>query len=263
MKFKPRLSVYRHLPTPVFMKTKQLPAGSEVVEHRHDWDQLIFAKTGVLEVSSDSGDYIIPSEQAVWIPANRRHSIATTGGAELRSVHLDKGLLAKSAGQTDLFNDIRVLKVNVLVKTLIQSAADIDFNADLLSPQQGRFLQVLVDQIALLPEVALCLPFSNDPLLLPILSSLQAQPDSMKSLQEWSGELGASSKTLSRRFQSQLGMTFSEWRERFKLHRAIHWLNKECSVTQVAFDLGYESLAAFIQMFKRNMGVTPGQFKKS
>ena len=251
--FKPRLSVFEHLPTAVFMKGKELPAYSRVINHSHDWDQLVYAMKGVLEVKSEVGNYIIPTQQAVWIPANRQHSIATINGAQLRSVHLNKGMVSSFG------NDIMVLKVDELVRVMIHTASKFEFSST-MNEQQQRLIQVLVDQISLLTEVALCLPLSTDPLLLPILNWQQDQPHSTKSLHDWSFQLGASSKTISRRFQSKLGMSFTHWRERLKLHKAIHWLNEKRSVTQIALDLGYESLPAFIHMFKRNMGVTPGRF---
>ncbi|PCJ49224.1 MAG: AraC family transcriptional regulator [Gammaproteobacteria bacterium] len=252
-KFKPRLSVFKHLPTSVFMKAKEMPAFSQIIEHRHDWDQLVYALEGVLEVRSNEGHYIIPTQQAVWIPANRQHSISTINGAKLRSVHLEKSLV------TSFGAHIRVLKVNALVREIIHKVSSFEFKEDMGKPQL-RLLQVLVDQISLLDVVALGLPLSNDHLILPILSHQQANPSSNKSLDDWSSELGASSKTISRRFKTLLGMSFSHWRERLKLHTAIHWLNEKRPVTQIALDLGYESLPAFIHMFKRNMGITPGKF---
>ena len=91
--FKPRLSIFKNLPYPVFMKAKDLPAKSSVIEHKHDWDQLIYAVSGLLEVSSIRGKHLIPPGQGVWIPANEYHSIATYHGAKLRSVHVEKGLI--------------------------------------------------------------------------------------------------------------------------------------------------------------------------
>ena len=223
--FKPRLSVYHELPTPVFMKLKDMPALSKVVDHQHNWDQLIYSKFGLLEVNSEKGDYIIPPHQAVWIPANRKHSIATVNGAQLRSVHLNKGLIMA-------FSHIQVLKVNKLVQALIDKAADFNFDFKIQGKEE-RLLNVLVDQISLLPKVALCLPLSNDPLIHPILSWQQANLDRNKTLQNWAVELGASSKTISRRFESLLGMSFGQWREQLKLHKTIQWLYEKRPVTQV------------------------------
>ena len=76
----------------------------------------------------------------------------------------------------------------------------------------------------------------------------------------WSQELGASTKTIARRFDSKLGINFTKWREQLRLHKAIQWLSENRSVTDVALSLGYDSLPAFIQMFKRQTGTTPGKF---
>ncbi len=250
---KPRLSVFKQLPTPVFMKAKNLEPYSKVIAHLHDWDQLIYAVSGILEVQSEDGSYLLPPQQSIWIPANQKHSIATIKGAKLRSVHFEKGLVSNHG------DEICVLKISPLVRELILKASDFNFTED-MNQQQWRLLEVLADEIAVLDEVALHLPLSNDPLLLPIITFLQLQPDSSKSLQQWSTELGASSKTISRRFNTKLGMSYSRWLEQLRLHKAIHWLIENRSVTRIALDLGYGSLPAFIQMFKRNTGITPGKF---
>jgi AraC-like DNA-binding protein len=271
------------------MKAKDLPPNSGVIEHKHDWDQLIYAVSGLLEVSSSKGQHLIPSGQGIWIPANQYHSIATHNGAKLRSVHVEKGQI-EQFGQA-----ITVLKVDDLVRLLITKASQFPFSeqgaeqetehgneqqakqaAELtntavkyanesagLSAAQLRLLAVLVDQIAQLEKAQLYLPLSDDILLSPILSWQQAHLDQHKSLQQWSAELGASSKTIARRFESKLGLSFSGWREQLKLHKAIAWLSDQRSVTDIALSLGYESLPAFIQMFKRHTGTTPGKFNKS
>jgi len=251
--FAPRLSIFKSLPTFVYMKAKEMPCYSAITEHKHNWDQLIYALEGVLEIKTESGNYIIPSHQAVWIPSNKLHSISTINGARLRSVHITNGII------NTFSNDIKVLKVNELARILIATASSFEFDYS-MSEEELRLLQVLVDQISNFKETALRLPLSNDPLLLPILDWQQLYPDENRSLTYWSNELGASSKTIARRFETELGMSFTLWREQLKLHTAIHWLNEKRPVTQIALDLGYQSLSAFIHMFKKNMGETPGKF---
>ena len=43
---------------------------------------------------------------------------------------------------------------------------------------------------------------------------------------------------------------------------AIDRLGNGENVTKIAFDLGYESLSAFIEMFRRSLGTSPGQYLK-
>lgn len=252
-RFEPRLQIFDELPTSLYMKAKDLPANSEVAAHQHNWDQLVYAVSGVLEVRTDAGHYMIPPQQAVWIPANHRHLIATRGGAELRSVHLQAGRvrLAKVA--------IEVLQADALSRALISRASTFDYEQPLGDKQQ-RLLLVLMDHIDELPVVDLCLPLSDDPLLVPVLRWLLQHPADDKSLSQWASDLGASSKTLGRRFERCLGLSFRRWREQLRLHQAIEALALGHSVTRVALDLGYDSLPAFIQMFKRLTGVTPGKF---
>lgn len=261
--FQPRLGIYKHLPMPVYMKAKDLPQYGEVVLHSHDWEQLIFALSGLLEVTSSKGQHLIPSGQAIWIPANHSHSIATVTGAKLRSVHLEKKPIRQFVQQ------ITVLKVDPLTRLLIAKASDFFTDHDAKSPrskalafsqQQLRLLDVLIDQIGGLQTQSLSLPLADDRLLLPILQALQQQPERKTTLVQWGEILGASSKTIARRFEAKLGMSYSRWREQLILHRAIQGLSENRSVTDVALSLGYESLPAFIHMFKKQMGITPGRF---
>ena len=262
-KFQPRLGIYKKLPTPVYMRAKDLPAYGEVVMHSHDWEQLIFALSGLLEVTSSKGQHLIPSGQAIWVPANHNHSIATVTGARLRSVHIQKGLISQCSQQ------IKVLKVDPLTRLLIARASqfftlpeDACASSEVpeLNQQQLRLLDVLIDQICGLETQPLSLPLADDRLLLPILQALQQQPERKTTLVQWGKLLGASSKTIARRFEDKLGMNYSRWREQLILHRAIQGLSENRSVTEVALSLGYESLPAFIHMFKKQMGITPGKF---
>ena len=45
-----------------------------------------------------------------------------------------------------------------------------------------------------------------------------------------------------------------------RLLRALERLAAGASVTEVAFDLGYDSPSAFVTMFRRALGTTPGRY---
>lgn len=55
-------------------------------------------------------------------------------------------------------------------------------------------------------------------------------------------------------------MSFGQWRQQLKLLIAIRQLCNGESVQNIAFDLGYESVTAFITMFKKQLGQTPKQY---
>lgn len=70
-------------------------------------------------------------------------------------------------------------------------------------------------------------------------------------------------RTLARRLVAETGFSFSEWRQRARTLRAIQLLVEGMSVTTTAIELGYENISAFIAMFRRIMGVTPGQYVRA
>jgi len=71
----------------------------------------------------------------------------------------------------------------------------------------------------------------------------------------------SSKQTLSRLFAAETGQTFADWRKRLQLQEAIKRLEAGWQVTRIAFDLGYQSLSAFIEMFRKEMGASPGAWR--
>ncbi len=76
----------------------------------------------------------------------------------------------------------------------------------------------------------------------------------------WAAWAGVSERTLSRRFVAETGHSYTAWRQRARLMRALEMLAEGVPVTTVAIDLGYDSVSAFIALFKRTLGVTPSAY---
>ena len=77
---------------------------------------------------------------------------------------------------------------------------------------------------------------------------------------DWARLAGASGRTLARLFLRETGMTFGQWRQQARLLEASRRMAVGQSVLTVALDLGYESSSAFIVMFRRALGTTPGRY---
>ncbi|MDV5357558.1 AraC family transcriptional regulator [Enterobacter asburiae] len=129
-----------------------------------------------------------------------------------------------------------------------------------LTPSQERLAGVIIDEIGALPEVDLGLPMPQDPRLIRIAHALTARPDEDRRLEAWAAWAGISSRTLSRRFSAETGFSFSEWRQRVRLLRALELLAAGKPVTAIALELGYDNVSAFIALFSRVFGTTPGRY---
>jgi AraC-like DNA-binding protein len=52
-------------------------------------------------------------------------------------------------------------------------------------------------------------------------------------------------------------MPFGRWRQQARLFAALEILAEHKSVTEVAIAVGYDSVSAFIEMFRTMLGSTP------
>lgn len=65
-----------------------------------------------------------------------------------------------------------------------------------------------------------------------------------------------------RYFKKQTNMTFTEFVNNYRINQAKIFLLKDYSVTEVCFQVGFESLSYFNKLFKQHTGETPTEFRK-
>jgi len=70
-------------------------SGFIVSLHAHGSDQLIYAISEVMEVSSGNTMWTIPPQFAVWIPARTSHSIHLPRALSMRTIYLRSGLVRR------------------------------------------------------------------------------------------------------------------------------------------------------------------------
>jgi AraC-type DNA-binding domain-containing proteins len=64
-----------------------------------------------------------------------------------------------------------------------------------------------------------------------------------------------------RLFKSAAGMTFNEYLSFYRIKRAEVLLSTEMSITQIAYECGFESMSTFIRAFRKFKGCTPSLYK--
>ena len=241
---------YQRVPGPVGAMPKEFPDGFVIAPHRHERAQLLYARVGTMRVVTDDGTWVVPPLRALWIPAATEHEIRMCGAVAMRTLYV-----APTAAPW-LPARCTVIEVSGLLRELILEAMrePVEYRLD------GRttlVMALLIEELRRAETVPLRIPMPRDRRLLALCRALLDRPASDDSLERWAERVHASSRTLSRLFRHETGMSFVAWRQQVRLAEALSRLALGQPVGAVARDLGYASASAFSAMFRRALGATP------
>jgi AraC-like DNA-binding protein len=243
-------------PRPITVRAQSIPARHSFPEHAHNWNQMVYAISGVLTVAVEGHSFVISPEQAVWLPTGLRHRTGSLLGAEFRSLWI-----ADEVGR-GLPESPTVFGVTPLLKELIVEATAIagEGNSD---GYAGRVTDLILDQLRRAQPLAgaLAWPRSESPLMA-LCEAIYANPADGRGPGAWSLELRMSERTLARRFEAEVGMSLRTWRRRLRLFKSIELMGGGMDVTRTALELGYSSTSAFVYAFRTEMGCSPQAYMR-
>ncbi|WON75690.1 helix-turn-helix transcriptional regulator [Serratia sp. UGAL515B_01] len=243
-------------PHTLFICCEETNADTEYLPHSHDWGQLVCVKTGVIALNIAGQRFLAPPEFAVWVPIGTEHSSYNRKPALFRTINIAKDCCSGLPEQACLINVSPVFSAIVedcLVRKMLEPHTEEDL----------RLCLVMIDQLRISPIQQTYLPTSKDKFLGPVLEALERCPADNTPLALWARRVYTTERTLSRRCQQELGMSFSEWRQRLRFLHALSLLERGKTVQDVALDVGYSSASAFIVMFQQIAGTTPERFRRT
>lgn len=245
---------YQRVPRPVAAMARDLPPDYEIAWHSHPRYQLVFGTQGVMTVDTHSDTWVVPPQRAVWVPPNVEHRILTTGLVKFRTLYIREDAAARMPARCQAF------AVTPLLRELVLRATELPVEYD-EAGAEGRVMQMILDELASLAGLPYNLPMPASRVLERICRAYLARPNDRITLEQLGERHGTTTRTLARRFRRETGMSFSEWRRRARLLRALAWIAEGRPILTVAIDLGYDSPSAFSAMFKREFGMPPSTYR--
>lgn len=96
-----------------------------------------------------------------------------------------------------------------------------------------------------------------------VLNYIQEHIDTV-TLADISRHFGFSLSYCSKLIKNTTGMGFSEWKRALRVRKGERLLvNTTDTINNISLSLGYENTETFIRIFKKETGMTPGQYRKN
>jgi AraC-like DNA-binding protein len=225
--------------------------------HTHDLHQIEYAFHGVVEVETRAAHYLLPPQQAVWIPAGLAHQ-TTLKRVRTVSVFFDPAMVGGADDRA------RVLAAAPVIREMIVYASRWPISRPVSDPVADSFFEALAHLTLdwLDHESPLCLPTSGDPVVAAVMAYTNAHLDEVTA-GEVCRAVGVSERTMRRQFLAATDMTWRQYLLQSRLLRAMSLLAEPGpTVLGVAASVGFESGSAFTRAFARYTGETPSAYRQ-
>jgi AraC-like DNA-binding protein/quercetin dioxygenase-like cupin family protein len=226
--------------------------------HSHDVHQIEYAIGGVVEVETAAAHYLMPPQQAAWIPIGLEHQATMNADVRTVAVMFDAELIPDAGDRA------RILAVSPLIREMMIYALrwPIDrAHGDDISDGFFRTLAHLVSE-ALDHEAPLSLPTSDHPIVAAAMAFTKERLDSVTA-DEVSRAVAVSERTLRRLFQDTLGLPWRTYLLHARMLRAMALLAAPGqSVQETSTAVGFESLSSFTRAFTLFCGETPSSYRR-
>ncbi|MGP3696054.1 AraC family transcriptional regulator [Rhodobacter sp. NSM] len=227
-------------------------------DHAHDQAQLTFVASGMAQLRTEGGVWLLPPQLAAWVPPGMPHRLDIMTDAELLVVLWPPAALSAAIPDDFPAGDF-VSAVSPLLRSLLDALA----RTDLASERGEIMLRLVLHELRAIEQAPSYLPMPASEVGLRLAEIALADHRNDLSLETLASRAATSVRTASRRFPDETGMTLKAWRQRARILWAVPELGRGRPISQVARDTGFASTAAFSHAFRQVMSQTPSEFLAS
>ena len=223
--------------------------------HAHGEAQLTFAASGMVQVHTEGGRWLVPPQLAVWVPAGVPHRIEVLTDAELWMVHWQSSATREWAPKT-LLDRAFALRVTPLLHSLLAAA----FAADTGPEKAELIVKLMLHELTETADAPTFLPLPTSLVGRRVAELAFGDHQNRLDLGELASRAATSIRTVSRLFPAETGLTFKAWRQRARIVHAMDRLARGTAITRVSAETGFASTASFSCAFRQVTAITPTTF---
>jgi AraC-like DNA-binding protein len=224
-----------------------------------DRHYLLYASSGTMRLGAVGRRWTLPPARAALIAAGQPVQVTILTQLTSASVLFARRFMPAPPAVT-------VFDVSPLARALIGECREYGSDDGPLPPYGQSLFEMLATVVLRLVETPspLSLPLPTSEPLRRALDLTEAAVSDAPTFSEIAHQTGQSPRALSRRFADEMGMTWRQALCRIRMMRAVEALaGSDAPVTEIAFQVGYNSVSAFNSAFRDLLGVSPTQYRES
>jgi AraC-like DNA-binding protein/ligand-binding sensor protein len=155
------------------------------------------------------------------------------------------------------------------IKLNLARLEDAYFRSRVVSPDQYRaivrLLEIFAEHLALIAnQIALQQRMGDPPMITGAKDYVASHQSDPIKLEEIARALNVSTFHFCRKFKHATGLTFVEYLSRVRIEKAKILLhNKSLRITEIAYEVGFQSLTHFNRIFRKLVGHSPTEYRST
>ncbi|PSL43396.1 AraC family transcriptional regulator [Chitinophaga niastensis] len=229
--------------------------------HKHNKGQLTYVEGGAAFLYTKDKTYFLPARHYMWVPAGVEHYFQHRYPANyIRTIYF---FSEQEDKEVPFYTQTGIYPVgNLLLEMILHTAT---WDGDVY-PDDRRFpfikaIKNMLPDISTVP-LPITLPTTENPRLQPVLKYIQENLAEPLTLEIVGHAFNYSERTLTRLFRATMDISFFQYLKLARMIKAMGYLlETQKSISEIAWDTGYNSVSAFSNTFYKLVGKRPSDFQ--
>lgn len=223
--------------------------------HFHRAYELILVSEGQLTITIDQQEFIMKKQDMAVIFSNQIHGLRTDSSSEVTIILFSPELIG------DFF---MTYQDYIPVHNVIHLNHEIPLEQFITVYHQKSFLYGVCAKLVSETDFVEVKPSTHMKLLDQLFLFVEKHYSEECTLKRATNEMGYDYSYISRIFKRFMNMDFTEYLNQYRISQACYWIrNQQQPIGEVAVSCGYQNLRTFHRNFKKIMGMSPMEYRKS
>lgn len=231
-------------------------------EYIHRKARLLYADGGIVHVFTATKHWYLPGRFYMWIPAGTAYHLESSSSR----IHLYSFYFKEEKEVHPSLLTPNIFLSNDLMREMFLFAQD--WEGEISKKKHYAKYCLLRAMMAIIPEMSTPIdafpmqhPYPKSEKLRNIARYLNMNIDQAFTIEQVAGRFGMSSRSLSRLFKEDMGISYIRFLRAIRMSKALELMSENSySILEIAMRVGYNELSSFSNIFTRVTGIRPSVY---